>query len=50
MAQTDMKALDPVLKREDWNEYIIRADGPRITTWINGVQGVDYTEPIPRSR
>lgn len=47
LAQSDMKALDPVLKRDDWNEYIIRADGPRITTWINGVQGVDYTEDDP---
>ena len=44
MAQSDMKALEPVLKRNDWNEYVIRADGPRITTWINGVMGVDYTE------
>ena len=47
MAQSDMKALEPVLKRNDWNEYIIRADGPRITTWINGVMGVDYTEAEP---
>ncbi len=47
MAQSDMKALDPVIKRGDWNEYVIRADGPRITTWINGVMGVDYTEADP---
>ena len=47
MAQSDMKILEPVLKRNDWNEYVIRADGPRITTWINGVQGVDYTEADP---
>ena len=44
MAKSDMAALDPVLKRGDWNEYVIRAAGPRIQTWINGVQGVDYTE------
>ena len=48
MAQSDMKALDPVIKRNDWNEYIIRADGPRITTWINGVMGVDYFEADPK--
>ena len=47
MAQSDMKALEPVLKRNDWNDYVIRADGPRITTWINGVMGVDYTEADP---
>lgn len=47
MAQSDMKALGPVLKRNDWNDYVIRADGPRITTWINGVMGVDYFEADP---
>ena len=47
LAQSDMKTLEPVLKRNDWNEYVIRANGPRITTWINGVMGVDYTEPDP---
>ena len=48
MAQSDMKALGPVIKRNDWNDYVIRADGPRITTWINGVQGVDYIEADPK--
>ncbi|MGV3532944.1 MAG: 3-keto-disaccharide hydrolase, partial [Chthoniobacteraceae bacterium] len=47
MAQSDMKALDSVIKRNDWNEYVIRAEGPRITTWLNGVQAVDYTEADP---
>jgi hypothetical protein len=45
LAQSDMKALDKVLRRGDWNEYEIRAEGRRIRTFINGVQGVDYTEP-----
>src|SRR6266581_653777 len=47
MSPSDMAALGPVIKRNDWNEYVIRADGPRITTWINGVQGTDYLEPDP---
>src|SRR2546423_1944400 len=47
MSPSDMKALRPVLKLNDWNEYVIRADGPRITTWINGVMGTDYTEADP---
>src|SRR5436190_2198057 len=29
------------------NEYVIRAEGPRIQTWINGVQGTDFTEADP---
>lgn len=28
----------------EWNEYRIRAEGPRIQIWLNGVQTVDYTE------
>jgi putative membrane-bound dehydrogenase-like protein len=45
MSASDMKALRPVLRSNDWNEYVIRADGPRITTWINGVMGTDFIEP-----
>jgi len=44
IAASDMKALRPVIKMDDWNDYIIRADGVRVTTWINGVMGVDYEE------
>ncbi len=45
LAWSDMPSLEKVLRRTNWNEYVIRADGGRITTWINGVQGVDYHEP-----
>jgi len=45
LSPSDMATLGPAIKRQDWNEYVIRANGPRITTWINGVQGTDYTEP-----
>ena len=34
-----------VVKRDDWNEYVIRCQGRRIQLWINGTQTVDYTEP-----
>ena len=40
------------VKRDDWNEYVIRCEGRRIQLWINGQQTVDYTEPdesIPQS-
>jgi hypothetical protein len=45
VAKSDMKALEKVLKRGDWNEYLIRCEGKRIRAWINGVQTFDYTEP-----
>jgi hypothetical protein len=31
-------------KPDEWNQYVIRAQGPRIQLWLNGVQTVDYTE------
>jgi putative membrane-bound dehydrogenase-like protein len=37
-------ALDKVVDVSGWNEYRIRAEGPRIRTWINGVLCIDYTE------
>lgn len=36
-----MKAVND----QDWNEYVIRAEGPRIQLWLNGMKTVDYTEP-----
>ncbi len=43
---------DKIIKKDDWNEYTIRCEGPRIQLWINGHQTVDTTEAeagIPRS-
>ncbi len=33
-----------IIKKDDWNEYVIRCEGRRIQLWINGTQTVDYTE------
>jgi hypothetical protein len=44
LAQSDIKEVNKVLKRNDWNEYKIKAEGKRIQLWINGVQTIDYTE------
>ncbi len=45
LAWSDMASIEKKLKRDDWNDYVIRADGRRITTWMNGVIGVDHFEP-----
>ena len=37
-----------LVKAGDWNEYTIRAQGPRIQLWLNGTKTVDYTEPDPK--
>ena len=43
----DGKLIDEILKRGDWNDYEIRAEGPRIRLSINGRQTIDYTETDP---
>ena len=40
-------ALDKAVDVFGWNEYRIRAEGPRVQTWINGVHCMDYTETDP---
>ncbi len=51
LVQADPK-LNDVLKKDGWNEYVIRAEGNHITLAINGVTTVDYREEdanIPRT-
>ena len=38
-------AVKQAVKKGEWNEYVIRCEGPRIHTWINGVEMIDYREP-----
>lgn len=45
LIKPDPKAVEKALKKEDWNEYVIRCEGKRIRTAINGVDMIDYTEP-----
>jgi len=45
LAKADLAAVNKVLKRNDWNEYVIRCEGKRVQLSINGLQTVDYIEP-----
>jgi hypothetical protein len=45
LAQSKIDEVNKVLKRNDWNEYVIRCEGKRIRLALNGLQTVDYTEP-----
>ncbi len=38
------KELIEKLVKQDWNDYTIRCEGPRIRLWLNGTLTVDYTE------
>ena len=44
LAQPDKETLSKALKLNDWNDYVIRAEGKRIRLTLNGVTTVDYTE------
>jgi hypothetical protein len=44
LAKPDEKTLEKLVKHEDWNEYAIRCEGPRIRLWLNGTPTVDFTE------
>ena len=51
LAEPDAGNLTENFKPGDWNDLVIRCEGPRVQIWVNGVQTVDYTEPeaeIPR--
>jgi len=41
------ESLAPALKKEGWNDYVIRAEGDHIQLWLAGVQTVDYRETDP---
>lgn len=45
LVQVDQQKVQKGLKKGDWNEFVIRCEGPRIQIWLNGTQTVDYTEP-----
>lgn len=44
----DQDKMKSVIKLDDWNDYVIRAEGRRIQLWVNGVQTVDYVEEDPK--
>jgi hypothetical protein len=47
LAGPDQSKMKSVVNVDGWNDYVIRAVGPRIQIWLNGVQTVDYTEADP---
>ena len=45
LIKPDPQAVAKAIKKDDWNQYVIRCEGKRIRTSINGVDMIDYTEP-----
>lgn len=44
MAQGDPDKIAKVFKANEWNEFVIRCEGPSIQIWLNGLRTVDYVE------
>jgi Domain of Unknown Function (DUF1080) len=38
------ETIAKIVKFDDWNDYTIRCEGPRIRLWLNGTLTVDYRE------
>jgi hypothetical protein len=43
----DAAAVEAAVKKNDWNDYRVLAEGNRIRSWINGVPALDFTETEP---
>lgn len=39
--------LETVIRSNDWNEMLIKVEGKRYITYLNGVQMIDFTYPSP---
>ena len=48
IAKSDVNRLRGTLKPFGWNDYLIRAQGPVITLFINGIQTIQYVEKDPK--
>jgi hypothetical protein len=44
LVQAPKDEVNKVLKRDDWNQYEIRAQGKHIQLFLNGLKTVDYME------
>ena len=44
LAHPPAENMADLVKTDDWNEFKIVVEGPRIQIWLNGIQTVDYTE------
>jgi hypothetical protein len=41
---------EAVVRQGEWNEFLLKVDGNRYSSRLNGVMMVDYTDPSPKSK
>lgn len=44
LAEGEQEQVLKAFKKNEWNEFRIRCEGPRIQIWLNGTQTVDFTD------
>lgn len=45
LSAADPEVISKTLKVGEWNEYVVRAVGPKITLSLNGTKTIEYDEP-----
>jgi len=40
---------ESVVRADDWNDYLLEVEGNHYIARLNGVQMIDYTDPLPES-
>jgi hypothetical protein len=40
----DKEKVEKAFKPGEWNDFVVRCEGPRVQIWLNGVQTIDYKE------
>ncbi|MFM7159464.1 MAG: DUF1080 domain-containing protein [Planctomycetaceae bacterium] len=48
LMQGPAEAVKRAVVENDWNNLVIRCQGPRVQLWVNDVATVDYTESDPQ--
>jgi hypothetical protein len=44
VAKYEKSDADKLVKKDEWNHYYVRADGPHMQMWLNGVKTVDMVD------
>jgi hypothetical protein len=47
LVKPDPAVIEKTIKRQEWNDYEIRCEGPKITVRLNGVKTVEWNEDDP---
>ena len=40
----DKEKVEKAYKPGEWNDFVVRCEGPRVQIWLNGVPTIDYKE------